>query len=156
MFRHSVEWPALCWNWYQRTMHSPSNTTRCIPRCWTWYRHWWCLTLNVMAPSQVNYRLCKTDRCRHSLSLLCPSNMGIFLRLRLCCWHMKQYSFHVYILESGTGITKNVSPQQKCHGFHHIPTMSENLLTNWNPAQYHGLTLIPAFISNHIHLKVCH
>ena len=54
MFRHSVKWPALCWNWYQRTMYSPSNTTRCIPRCWTWYRHWWCLALHAIAPSQVN------------------------------------------------------------------------------------------------------
>ena len=51
---------ALCWNWCQRTIYSPSNTTRCIPRCWTWCRHWWCLTLHAMAPSQVNYRLRKT------------------------------------------------------------------------------------------------
>ena len=106
MFRHSVEWPALYWNWYQRTMYSPSNTTRCIIRCWTWYRHWWCLSLHAMAPSQVNYRLRKPDRRRHSLSLLGPNNMGVLLRLCLCSWHMKQYSFHVYILECGTGITK--------------------------------------------------
>ena len=38
-------------------------------------------------------------------------------------------------LNLGPVSQKTVSPQQKCHGFHHIPTMSENLLTNWNPGQ---------------------
>ena len=131
----AIEWPAMCWNWYQRTVYSPSNTTKCIPRCWTWYRHWWCLTLHAMAPSQVKYRLWKTVKRRHSLSLLCPNNMGVFLRLCLCSWRMKQYSFMCIYLNLGPVSQKNVSPQQKYHGFYHIPTTSENLLTNWNPGQ---------------------
>ena len=101
MFRHSVEWPALSWSWYQRTMYSLSNTTRCIPRSWTWYRHRWCLTLRAMAPNQVNYRLWKTDRRRHSLSVWCPNNMGVFLRLCLCFDTWNNISFMCIYLNLG-------------------------------------------------------